>query len=81
MFEAGDVVKASPVKTRVPPHDPVNHCVEAPVPFIPPDTVKVVLLPLQIVVIPVAPVGATEAAFTVILALAGETSPAGTLST
>ena len=57
-------MKASPVKSGVPPHDPVNHSVTAPVPFDPPSTVKVVLPPLQIVVIPVAPVGAVDKVFT-----------------
>lgn len=56
---------ASPVPTGVPPHDPVNHSVLAPVPFDPPVTVKVVLLPLQMVVVPVAPVGAVDSVFTV----------------
>ena len=51
---------ASPVPADVPPHEPVNHCVITPVPFDPPSTVNVVLLPLQIVVVPVAPVGAVE---------------------
>ena len=72
---------ASPVPAGVPPHDPVNHSVVAPVPFIPPSTVNVVLLPLQMVVVPVAPVGAIDELFTVILALEGDVSLAGTLST
>ena len=53
----------------------------APVPFVPPDTVNVVLLPLQMLVVPVAPVGAIDEVFTVILALAGDVSAAGILST
>src|SRR6187401_2798160 len=72
---------ASPVPAGVPPHEPVNHSVVAPVPFVPPFTVNVVLLPLQMVVVPVAPVGATDEVLTVILALAGDVSLAGTLST
>ena len=72
---------ASPEPAGVPPHEPVNHSVVAPDPFAPPVTVKVVLLPLQMVVVPVAPVGAVDEVFTVILALAGDVSPAGTLST
>ena len=72
---------ASPVPAAVPPHDPVNHSVVAPGAFDPPDTVKVVLLPLQMVVVPVAPVGAVDEEFTVILARAGDVSLAGTLST
>jgi len=61
---------ASPVPAVVPPHDPVNHCVTAPVPFDPPATVSVVLLPLQMVVVPVAPVGAVENVFTVTVTVA-----------
>lgn len=72
---------ASPVPAGVPPHDPVNHSVVAPDPFDPPSTVNVVLLPLQMVVIPVAPVGAIDEVVTVILALAGDVSLTGTLST
>ena len=47
----------------------------------PPDTVIVVVAPLQTVVAPVTPVGATDAVFTVILALDVVVSPTGTLST
>ena len=72
---------ASPVPAGVPPHEPVNHSVIAPPPFTPPVTVSVVLLPLQIVVVPVAPVGAVEEELTVMLALEGDVSLAGTLST
>lgn len=72
---------ASPVPAGVLPHEPVNHSVVAPTPFVPPATVSVVLLPLQIVVDPVAPVGAVEEVFTFILALEGDVSLAGTLST
>mgnify|MGYP003454533401 CR=1 FL=1 len=56
---------ASPVPAGVPPHDPVNHSVIAPVPFDPPPTVNVVLPPLQIVVVPVTNVGAVDKVFTV----------------
>ena len=61
---------ASPVPAGVPPHDPVNHSVIAPVPFDPPFTVNVVLLPLQMVVVPVAPVGAVDKVFTVTVTVA-----------
>ena len=61
---------ASPVPAGMPPHDPVNHSVLAPVPFDPPSTVKVVLLPLQIVVVPVVPVGAVDSVFTVTVTVA-----------
>ena len=60
----------SPVPAEAPPHDPVNHCVEAPVPFVPPATVRIVLPPLQIVVVPVAPVGAVDKVFTVTVTVA-----------
>ena len=54
-----------PVPAEVPPHEAVNHSVIAPVPALPPETVSVVLAPLQIVVVPVAPVGAVDKVFTV----------------
>ena len=54
-----------PVPADVPPHEPVNHSAVAPVPALPPETVSVVLAPLQIVVVPVAPVGAVDKVFTV----------------
>ena len=54
-----------PVPAEVPPHDTVNHSAVAPVPALPPETVRVVLPPLQIVVVPVAPVGAVDNVFTV----------------
>ena len=49
----------------VPPQEPVNHSVIAPVPLVPPVTVKVVEPPGQIVVVPVAPVGAVDGVLTV----------------
>jgi hypothetical protein len=61
----GETVMASPVPAAVPPQEPVNHCVVAPAAFDPPSTVKVVLLPLQMVVVPVTPVGAVEEVFIV----------------
>lgn len=61
----GDTVILFPVPAEVPPHEPVNHSATAPVPALPPATISVVLLPIQIVVVPVAPVGATESVFTV----------------
>lgn len=57
---------------EVPPHELVNHCAVAPVPALPPDSVSVVLLPLQIVVVPVIPVGAVERVLTVTVVLAHE---------
>ena len=54
-----------PVPADVPPHDAVNHSAVAPVPALPPATVSVVLSPLQMVVVPVAPVGAVDKVLTV----------------
>lgn len=70
MVLPGVTVIASPVPAGVPPHDPVNHCVTAPVPFDPPSTVNVVLLPAHIVVVPVTPVGAVDDVFTVTVTVA-----------
>ena len=67
---AGETFIASPVPADTPPHDPVNHCVTAAVPFDPPSTVNVVLLPLQMVVVPVTPVGAVDNVFTVTVTVA-----------
>ena len=65
MVAVGLTVTASPVPAGVPPQKPVNHSVTAPVPFVPPDTDKVVLAPLQIIKVPVAPVGTADNVFTV----------------
>ena len=62
---AGETVIASPVPMAVPPHELVNHSVMAPVPLEPPVTVKVVEPPGQIVVVPVAPIGAVDGVLTV----------------
>ena len=70
MVLPGETFMASPVPVGVPPHNPVNHSVDAPVPFDPPSTVNVVLLPLQMVVVPVAPVGAVDNVFTVTVTVA-----------
>ena len=59
-----------PVPADVPPHEPVNHCSVAPLPALPPATVNVVLAPLQIVVVPVIPVGAVDSELTVTIAVA-----------
>ena len=61
----GDTVILLPVPADVPPHEPVNHSAVAPVPALPPLTVNVVLPPLQIVVVPVIPVGAVDNVLTV----------------
>ena len=59
-----------PVPADVPPHEAVNHSAVAPVPALPPATVSVVLPPLQMVVVPVAPVGAVDKVFTVTVTVA-----------
>ena len=60
VLEVGETIMLFPVPAEVTPHPPVNHCALAPVPANPPDTVSVVLPPLQMVVVPDIPVGATE---------------------
>jgi len=70
VVEVGDTVILFPLPTKVPPHEPVNHCAEAPVPMLPPVTVSVVLLPLHIVVVPLIPVGAVDKVFTVTVTVA-----------
>ena len=52
----GETVIDEPVPIKVPPHEPVNHCVEAT----PPVAVRVVFEPLQIVVVPEILVGAAN---------------------
>ena len=54
-----------PVPADVPPQEPENHSATAAVPAVPPLNVRVVESPLQIVVVPVILVGATESVFTV----------------
>ena len=66
VLSVGDTVMLLPVPADVPPHEPVNHSVTAPVPALPPTTVSVVLLPLQMVKVPEILVGATESVLTVI---------------
>ena len=65
MFEVGDTVIEFPDPTEVPPQEPVYHSAVAPVPALPPDKVKVVEAPEQIVVVPVTEAGATLSALTV----------------
>ena len=55
-----------PVPITVPLHELAVHSAMAPVPALPPTRVKVVLPPLQIVVVPEILVGATESVLTVI---------------
>ena len=70
MVAVGLTVTLSPVPADVPLHEPVNHSVVAAVPFEPPATDKVVLAPLQIMMVPVAPVGAPDNVFTVTVTVA-----------
>jgi len=65
VVEVGVTTIDAPVPMNVPPHDPVNHSTTAPVPKLPPVAVKVVLPPLQIVVVPEMDVGAVDKVFTV----------------
>ena len=81
MVNNGETVITSPVPAVVSPQAPVNHSVIAPDPFDPPVTVSMVFPPLQIAVTPLIPVGAVDVVLTVILALAGDVSEAGILST
>ena len=55
-----------PVPADVPPHEPVNHSATAPVPALPPTSVRIVLMPLQMVEVPEILVGASESVLTVI---------------
>ena len=66
MVVAGETLTLFPVPNNIPPQEPLNHCAVAPVPAVPPDNVKVVESPLQIVVVPDMLVGATEGVFTII---------------
>ena len=54
-----------PVPWGVPPHEPEYHLAVAPVPALPPTSVKVVLSPLQTVETPEILRGAVEGVFTV----------------
>ena len=65
MLEVGETVTLLPVPTKVPPQEVLYQRKLAPVPSEPPDTVKTVLLPLQIVLVPVMAVGAVERVLTV----------------
>ena len=66
VLSVGDTVMLLPVPADVPPHEPVNHSATAPVPALPPTSVRVVLFPLQMVETPEILVGATESVLTVI---------------
>ena len=66
VFVVGDTVILLPVPAGVPPHEVEYHLAVAPVPALPPTSVRVVLLPLQMVETPEILVGATERVLTVI---------------
>ena len=61
----------APLPEDVPPHEPVYHCHVAPVPKVPPDSVKVIAMPGQTVSEgdPETNETAVDKAFTVIVAL------------
>jgi hypothetical protein len=65
VFEAGLTEMLLPVPMGVPEHEPLNHFQLAPLPNVPPLTLNVVLLPLQIVVVPVMLLAGTEVSLTV----------------
>ena len=66
----GETLILLPVPTNVPPQLPEYQFATAPVPAVPPVKVNVVELPLQTVVVPFIPVGATESVWTVTVILA-----------
>ena len=57
---AGATLTLLPVPTDVPPQLPLYHLQLAPVPRLPPVVLSVVLLPLQMVVVPLIDVAGTE---------------------
>ena len=67
VFVVGDTVMLLPVPAGVPPHEPEYHLTVAPVPALPPTSVRVVLPPLQIVETPEILRGGVENVFTVTL--------------
>jgi hypothetical protein len=56
----GEATKLLPVATKVPPHEPLYHFQLAPVPSEPPFGVSVVLLPRQMVVVPLIETAGTD---------------------
>ena len=66
---AGAMVTLEPVPTAVPPHELLYHFQLAPVPSVPPLTLKVVVLPKQMVVVPVIAVAGNEVSPTVTVTL------------
>ena len=66
----GATVIEVPLPAEVPPQELLYHCQVAPVPKEPPTTVKVVLPPAQMVVVPLIELGAVESVCTVTVVLA-----------
>ena len=54
-----------PMPAAVPPHEPVNHSATAPDPDVPPTDESVVVVPSQMIVVPLTLVGATDNVLTV----------------
>ena len=67
VFVVGETVILLPIPASVPPHEAEYHLAVAPVPALPPTSVKVVLPPLQMVEVPEILRGAVEGVFTVTL--------------
>ena len=66
MVDAGETERETPLPTGAPPHEPLYHCHEPPVPREPPVTVRVVASPVQIIEGEAeAEVGAIDKLFTV----------------
>ena len=63
----GETVILLPIPAGVPPHEPEYHLAVAPVPALPPTSVRVVLPPLQIVETPEILRGAVERILTVMV--------------
>ena len=63
----GETVILLPVPAGVPPHEAEYHLAVAPVPALPPTSVKVVLPPLQMVETPEILRGAIESVLTIIV--------------
>lgn len=60
VVDAGDTVTLLPVPTEVPPQLPLYHFQAPPAPSVPPDTLSVVDLPKQMVLVPVMDVAGNE---------------------
>jgi hypothetical protein len=60
----GVTFKLAPVPTTVPPQDPLYHFQLAPEASLPPFTVNVVVLPLQITMFPVIELGGIDVSLT-----------------